>query len=114
MDWTRILTNVAGEVFAPATAAYVLAAIGLNMHFGMTGLINMGQAGFMLMGAYGFAIATMNGWPVWAAVLAGLDGGGALRGAARHPDPVAARRLPRDRHDRRRRDRAARRCDRRR
>ncbi|MDO8107649.1 branched-chain amino acid ABC transporter permease [Isoptericola sp. b441] len=72
MEWTRILINVAGEVFAPATAAYALAAIGLNIHFGMTGLINMGQAGFMLMGAYGFAIATMNGWPVWAAVAAGM------------------------------------------
>jgi neutral amino acid transport system permease protein len=72
MDWARILSNVAGEIFAPATAAYALAAIGLNVHFGMTGLINMGQAGFMLMGAYGYAIATMNGWPVWMAVLAGL------------------------------------------
>jgi branched-chain amino acid transport system permease protein len=72
MDWSRILTNVAGEAFAPATAAYALAAIGLNVHFGMTGLINMGQAGFMLMGAYGFAIATMNGWPIWLAVLAGI------------------------------------------
>ena len=72
MDWTRILTNVAGEAFAPATAAYALAAIGLNVHFGMTGLVNMGQAGFMLMGAYGFAVATTAGWPLWAAVLAGL------------------------------------------
>lgn len=72
MDWARILSNVGGEVFAPATAAYALAAIGLNVHFGMTGLINMGQAGFMLMGAYGYAIATMNGWSVWMAVLAGL------------------------------------------
>lgn len=71
-DWSRILANVGGEVFAPATAAYALAAIGLNLHFGMTGLINMGQAGFMLMGAYGFAIATMNGWSLWMAVLAGL------------------------------------------
>lgn len=72
MDWTRILTNVAGETFAPATAAYALAALGLNVHFGMTGLINMGQAGFMLMGAYGFAVATVNGVPVWGAALVGL------------------------------------------
>lgn len=63
MDWTRILTNVAGEFFAPTTAAYALAAIGLNIHFGLTGLLNMGQAGFMLLGAYGFAIATIAGWP---------------------------------------------------
>ena len=69
MDWTRILSQVAGEVVAPTTAAYALAAIGLNIHFGLTGLLNMGQAGFMLLGAYGFAIATIAGWPLWAAVL---------------------------------------------
>lgn len=69
MDWTRILSQVAGEIVAPTTAAYALAAIGLNIHFGLTGLLNMGQAGFMLLGAYGFAIATIGGWPLWAAVL---------------------------------------------
>src|SRR6187397_1241540 len=69
MDWTRILGQVAGEFFAPTTAAYALAAVGLNIHFGLTGLLNMGQAGFMLLGAYGFAIATIAGWPLWAAVL---------------------------------------------
>ena len=53
MDWTSILTSVAGEIIAPTTAAYALAAIGLNIHFGFTGLLNMGQAGFMLLGAYG-------------------------------------------------------------
>jgi len=72
MDWSRILVNVAGEIFAPTTAAYALAAIGLNVHFGLTGLLNMGQAGFMLLGAYGFAIATIAGWPLWAAVLVAL------------------------------------------
>ena len=56
MDIMTIISNAAGELIAPTTAAYVLAAIGLNIHFGMTGLMNMGQAGFMLLGAYGFAI----------------------------------------------------------
>ncbi len=69
MDWTRILTNVVGELLAPTTAAYALAAIGLNVHFGLTGLLNFGQAGFMLLGAYGFAISTIAGFPVWAALL---------------------------------------------
>jgi branched-chain amino acid transport system permease protein len=72
MEWSRILINVAGEIFAPTTAAYALAAIGLNVHFGLTGLLNMGQAGFMLLGAYGFAISTIAGWPLWAAVLVAL------------------------------------------
>jgi neutral amino acid transport system permease protein len=72
MDWTRILSQVAGEIIAPTTAAYALAAIGLNIHFGMTGLLNFGQAGFMLLGAYAFAIPTIAGWPLWAAVLIAL------------------------------------------
>ncbi len=72
MDWSRILINTLGEIFAPTTAAYALAAIGLNVHFGLTGLLNMGQAGFMLLGAYGFAISTIAGWPIWAAVLVAL------------------------------------------
>ena len=72
MDWTQTFINVAGEIIAPTTAAYALAAIGLNIHFGLTGLLNMGQAGFMLLGAYGFAIATIQGWPLWAAILVAL------------------------------------------
>ncbi|MGH8967376.1 MAG: branched-chain amino acid ABC transporter permease, partial [Actinomycetes bacterium] len=36
--------------------AYALAAIGLNIHFGYTGLLNFGQAGFMAIGAYGVAM----------------------------------------------------------
>ena len=47
------------EAIAPQTAAVAIAVIGLNIHFGFTGLLNMGQAGFMLLGAYGFAISSI-------------------------------------------------------
>jgi branched-chain amino acid transport system permease protein len=47
--------------------------LGLAVHFGYTGLLNFGQAGFMAIGAYGFAISTLTfGFPVWGAVLVGL------------------------------------------
>jgi neutral amino acid transport system permease protein len=71
-ELSRILTQAAGELIAPTTAAYVLAAIGLNLHFGYTGLLNMGQAGFMLIGAYGFGISTIAGAPIWLALLVAL------------------------------------------
>ena len=71
----RILTQALGELIAPATAAYALAAIGLNIHFGYTGLLNVGQAGFMLLGAYGFGVSTIAGAPFWAAVLIALAAG---------------------------------------
>ncbi len=56
MDWAGLLTDAGREIFAPTTAAFALAAIGLNFHFGLTGLLNMGHAGFMLLGMYGYAI----------------------------------------------------------
>ncbi|UZN01558.1 branched-chain amino acid ABC transporter permease [Cellulomonas sp. S1-8] len=69
MDFGQLFTNVLNEMLGPTAIAYALAAIGLNIHFGLTGLINMGQAGFMLLGAYGFAVATIQGAPLWLAFL---------------------------------------------
>lgn len=57
----------------PTAAAYALLAIGLNVHFGFTGLLNFGQAGFMLVGAYGVAITVSTfGGPLWLGVIVGL------------------------------------------
>lgn len=59
MDFGFILTSAASEIFSPTTAAYALAALGLAVHFGYSGLLNFGQAGFMAVGAYGFAVSTL-------------------------------------------------------
>ncbi|KFI50881.1 branched-chain amino acid ABC transporter permease [Bifidobacterium callitrichos] len=72
MDLMTVITNTLGELIAPTTAAYALAAIGLNIHFGMNGLMNMGQAGFMLLGAYGFAIVQMMGGNLFASLCAAI------------------------------------------
>ncbi|KRC62027.1 branched-chain amino acid ABC transporter permease [Agromyces sp. Root81] len=73
MDWIQIFSNAAQELISPTTAAYALAALGLAIHFGYTGLLNFGQAGFMALGAYGYAISVLSfGLPVWAAVLVGI------------------------------------------
>lgn len=69
MDIADLLVNALREATGPTAIAYALAAIGLNIHFGLTGLINMGQAGFMLIGAYGFAISTIAGLPLLVALL---------------------------------------------
>jgi neutral amino acid transport system permease protein len=75
IDWVLLFSNAAQEIISPTTAAYALAALGLAIHFGFTGLLNFGQAGFMALGAYGFAIATLTfGFPVWGAVLFGIAG----------------------------------------
>jgi ABC-type branched-subunit amino acid transport system permease subunit len=67
-----ILNASMREALSPQTAAVVIAVIGLNIHFGFTGLLNMGQAGFMLLGAYGFAIPLVHGVPMLLAFFAGL------------------------------------------
>ena len=73
IDWIAIFSNAAQELISPTTAAYALAALGLAIHFGYTGLLNFGQAGFMALGAYGYAISILSfGFPVWAAVLVGI------------------------------------------
>ena len=59
MDYGFVFSSAASEIFSPTTAAYALAALGLAVHFGYSGLLNFGQAGFMAVGAYGFAISTL-------------------------------------------------------
>jgi|LauGreDrversion4_2_1035121.scaffolds.fasta_scaffold234706_1 neutral amino acid transport system permease protein len=65
----QILSNALGELFTPMTAAYALAAIGIAMHFGFTGLLNFGQAAYMLVGAYAFAMANLAGLGLVPAIL---------------------------------------------
>lgn len=44
----------------------IVGAVGLNMLTGTTGLISLGQAGFLAVGAYTNAILISDyGWPVW-------------------------------------------------
>ena len=65
----QILSNALGELLTPMTAAYALAAIGIAMHFGFTGLLNFGQAAYMLVGAYAFAMANLAGFGLVPAIL---------------------------------------------
>ncbi len=75
MDWLQILSNTGSSILSPATLAYALAALGLAVHFGYAGLLNMGIAGFMAIGAYGYAISILTfGFPWWGGVLVGLVG----------------------------------------
>lgn len=67
-----IFASVIRSAVEPQTAAVAIAVIGLNIHFGFTGLLNIGQAGFMLLGAYGFAISLSRGLPLPVAILVGM------------------------------------------
>lgn len=73
MDWSQILNQSASSIISTTTIAYALAAVGLGVHFGQAGLLNMGVAGFMAVGAYGYAISILSfGFPWWLAALTAL------------------------------------------
>jgi branched-chain amino acid transport system permease protein len=73
MDWSHLLSLSLQQALGPTAVVYCLAAIGLNINFGYTGLLNFGQAGFMAVGGYTLAsFVTTWGLPFWFAILAGL------------------------------------------
>jgi branched-chain amino acid transport system permease protein len=52
---------------------YTILALGLQVQFGFTGLLNFGHAAFMAVGAYTMAILVVKaGWPLWGASLAAI------------------------------------------
>ncbi len=73
MDWGSIIAQSLQQGLGPTAVVYALAAIGLNVTFGYTGLLNFGQAGFMAIGGYAMAsfVATWD-QPFWLAIVAGL------------------------------------------
>jgi branched-chain amino acid transport system permease protein len=73
MDWGQILDNSISAAIRPNAIIFALAAIGLNVHFGYTGLLNFGQVGFMAVGGYFAAISVLEwGVPLWMGWLIGL------------------------------------------
>ena len=73
MDWGSIFENGVKAAVGDFAAVFALAAIGLNVHFGYTGLLNFGQVGFMAVGAYGIAVAvTYLGVSMWVGLAVGL------------------------------------------
>jgi len=62
---------VSGEFWAfvgVAAGIYTILALGLQLQFGYTGLLNFGQVAFMAIGAYTMAILVVKeGWSTWLA-----------------------------------------------
>jgi branched-chain amino acid transport system permease protein len=72
---------------------YCLLALGLNLHWGYTGLINFGHVGFFAIGAYASALLTTQlAWPIPAGFLAAV----VLAGASAYPLGLVSIRLRTD------------------
>ena len=73
MDWTRIIINALEASVGVQAVVFALAAIGLNVHFGYTGLLNFGQSGFLAVAAYGMAVTVQTfDLSLWLGVVIGL------------------------------------------
>jgi ABC-type branched-subunit amino acid transport system permease subunit len=73
MDIANEIKLALEQAFGPSAIVICLAAIGLNVHFGYTGLLNFGQAGFMAVAGYGLAsFVTTWGTSFWVGIIIGL------------------------------------------
>ncbi|MFM7189968.1 MAG: branched-chain amino acid ABC transporter permease [Microcystaceae cyanobacterium] len=55
-----------------STAIYAIFALGLNLQWGFTGLINFGHVAFMTLGAYATTLLTLQGFPMPISVVVGM------------------------------------------
>jgi neutral amino acid transport system permease protein len=75
MDFNLILNQALTQGIGVQAVIFSLAAIGLNVHFGYTGLLNFGQAGFLAVAAYGLGVTvTTLGLSFWLGIFVGLLG----------------------------------------
>jgi len=73
MDFGVIFENTLKALFNAEALYLALAALGLNIHFGYTGLLNFGQVGFLTVAAYGLGVGvTYLDLPFGLAILLGL------------------------------------------
>jgi branched-chain amino acid transport system permease protein len=73
MDFGVIIINSLTALLNAEALYLALAALGLNIHFGYTGLLNFGQVGFLTVAAYGLGVGvTYLDLPFFAAIGLGL------------------------------------------
>jgi neutral amino acid transport system permease protein len=69
MNWSLIFGNAIYTAIGVQAIGFCLAAIGINVHFGYTGLLNFGQAGFVAVGAWCVAVPISRyHWNFWATI----------------------------------------------
>jgi ABC-type branched-subunit amino acid transport system permease subunit len=79
MSWLDVLTGAFEQSIGPTAVYFCLAAIGLNIHFGYTGLLNFGQAAFMMVAAYTLS-SFVSTWDInfWIGIVTGFGAAAAL------------------------------------
>lgn len=73
MDWSFIFSVTFQSAFGVEAIVFGLAAIGLNIQFGYTGLLNFGQSAFLAVSAYSLAVLVSElGFSFWVGIIVGI------------------------------------------
>lgn len=73
IDWSYVFAVMVTSAFGLQAIVFGLAAIGINVQFGYTGLLNFGQAAFMAVGGYSVAVVVATfGLNFWIGVPIGI------------------------------------------
>ncbi len=73
MNWVQIFQNTIRAAVGVDAIYFAIAALGLNVQFGYTGLVNFGQAAFMACGSYGLGMtAKYFGVSLWWGIPIGM------------------------------------------
>lgn len=64
--------------FLTNASIFTMFALGLNLQYGFTGLLNFGHVAFMGIGAYTMAILSVKGFSLWLAIAAGMAAAGVM------------------------------------
>ncbi|MCU0277942.1 MAG: branched-chain amino acid ABC transporter permease [Candidatus Nanopelagicales bacterium] len=73
MDWGNVFSQALTQGIGIQAVIFALAAIGLNVQFGYTGLLNFGQSAFLAVAAYGLGVSiAYAGWSLWVGLIVGI------------------------------------------
>ena len=72
LDTAGIMSGALRSGLGVQGAVFAMAAIGVNLNYGYTGLLNFGPVAFMAAGSYGMGITITNGGPFLLGVLVGV------------------------------------------
>lgn len=73
MDFGFILSQTLTQALGVTAIIYILAAVGLNVQFGYTGLLNFGQVAFVAAGAYAVGVIVLTfDLSLWLAIVVAI------------------------------------------
>ena len=73
MDWAFVFSQTLTQALGITAIIYCLAAIGLNLQFGYTGLLNFGVVAFVASGAYAIGVIVLTfDLSLWLAIPVGM------------------------------------------